>query len=172
MSLTIDDTNNTTNNNTNTTDADDFAGFADDLDDTIPDNLVDNAYLCDLDEVKKVIGADKRRWVTFKWIIVEEGNFEGEEITEMYQRFTKLNFEEADAKERNRIRKIRRNLRARLESLGVPKEKLAETNPEDLEGLQAYVTINVRPKADSNEMNVWVKNVELNTSAGDAIDLG
>lgn len=149
---------------------DDFIGFSDDLDGVIPDSLKDNTYLSELAKCEHTTGHDGRRWLVLKWEVIEEGDFFGEEIgPEMYQVFSKEDFENATPDEQKKLKKVRRNRIARLESLGVPRDRLKEFKPEDLQGLQAYVTVLVRPNQNGPGQSHWIKEVVLETSVKTSI---
>ena len=145
-----------------------FEGFADDLDDIIPDRIPDDVYKCKLEEISVAQkAANEPRWLIIKWVIIEEGDFYGEEIgPEIFRVFNKDEFEKANPDEKAKLRKTRRDRLARLESLGVSKDKLAETDPNDLKGLEAFVTVKVRSNKDGKYQH-WISNVELASSVED-----
>lgn len=147
----------------------DFVGLADDLDGVIPDDFVDNTYLCELTDIDITKGNDGRRWLVIKWEVVEDGDYYGEELgPEIYWMFNKNEYEKADPDDRKKMKQARRKRIARLESLGVPRDKFAEFDMQQLQGIKAYLTVQVRPRSDKPGNNVWINKVELADSALDS----
>lgn len=148
-----------------------FAGFGDDLDDIIPDTIVDDTYLCKLTN-KIFTGKNGRKWWALDFTIEDEGPYYHEVIREMYWLFSRAEYETADVEEQVKMRdgvngRKRRN--ARLESLGVPRSKFNEVSPEDLDGNMYMVTVTVRPKTNGTGYNVFIQNVEPANSVADGL---
>lgn len=140
-----------------------FAGLGDDLDGVIPDKLVDDTYLCRLSN-RLFEGKDGRRWWALSWSVEDEGPYYHEEIREMFQIFSRAEFESADPDEQVKMREGRRRRFARLESLGVPRERFGSVSIQELDDIMAYLTVQVRPKTKGTGDNVFVNGVELANS--------
>jgi hypothetical protein len=138
----------------------DFDSFADDLDGVIPDELVTDTYLCNLEAVKRIKAASGDSFNVFEWEIIQEGAYEGETFSEMFRHADLAEYQATDKQNQRTIREARRKFQTRLMTLGVPGDKLATTKPSSLVGLKAHVTLNVKPRPDGGSF-VNVKGLEL-----------
>jgi hypothetical protein len=138
-----------------------FDSFSDDLGDVIPDALVTDTYLCNLEEVKRIEAKDKVKYNVFEWEVIQEGVYEGETFSEMYRHATLAEYSIADKKEQREIREARRKFQARLISLGVPENEMGTVKPSSLVGLKAHVTVNVKPRTKGPGFSIWVQGVEV-----------
>lgn len=149
----------------------DFVGFADDIGDLIPDSIPDNTYLCELTDISNVTKKENdTHWLIIKFTVIEEGDFYGEELgPEVYRVFSAAEYKNADNEGKAKLRKIRRKRLSRLESLGVPRDKLAEFDPEDLRGMKVHVSVRVRPRDGGQGENFWIDKVLPADSVGDKV---
>jgi hypothetical protein len=139
-----------------------FNSFGDELADVIPDELVTDTYLCNLEELKRITSKENSRtYFVFEWEVIQEGDFEGETFSEMYRSATLAEYSAADKKEQREIREARRKFRARLISLGVPENEISTVKPSSLEGKIAHVTISVKPRTKGPGFAIWVQSVDL-----------
>lgn len=152
-------------------DVEDF-GLADDLDGVVPERLVDNTYRCKITKSEIIKSKkDEKRYHILEWMVIQNGPYYGEDITEMYRVASKAEFASEDGDGQKAIKDARRKRIQRLESLGfkTDMESLRTTKPEDLLDTEAFLTISVRPKKNADGWNVWINSVELATSVGDVI---
>ena len=76
----------------------DFDSFADDLEDVVPDALITDTYLCNLEEVKRIKAASGDKFNVFEWEVIQEGAYEGETFSEMFRYATLAEYQAADKK--------------------------------------------------------------------------
>ncbi len=128
-----------------------------------PEKVPDGTYLCKLIEFTKFT-SNKTNVVygAIKWEIVDEGDFMGEEITEMWRFATNAEYNAADADEKQKIRRARVARNERLRSLGVKDVKKVDT--EALLGIMAHLEVKV------NDTYLNVKKLSLVDSV-DSSDL-
>jgi hypothetical protein len=138
----------------------DFDSFADDLEDVVPDALVTDTYLCNLEEVKRIKAASGDKFNVFEWEVIQEGAYEGETFSEMFRHATLAEYQAADKKGQRDIREARRKFQSRLLTLGVPGDQFATMKPSSLIGLKAHVTLDVKPRSTGG-FSVWIKGLEL-----------
>lgn len=138
-----------------------FNDFSDDLGDVIPDALVTDTYLCNLEEVKRITAKDDVKYNVFEWEVIQEGAYEGETFSEMYRHATLAEYTAADKQTQRDIREARRKFQARLISLGVPENEMSTVKPSSLVGIKAHVTVNVKPRTKGPGFSIWVQGLEL-----------
>lgn len=138
----------------------------DDLDGLVPDQLQDDTYLCEITKAEIVTSkkAGNKRWFILNWQIIEPEIFSGwEPLADVYRVATRGEFEAADIKEKQDITKARRKRNERLMQIGVPREELNRIGGtlDNLIGIRAYLTVQVRPKNDGSGDNIWINTVKL-----------
>lgn len=139
-----------------------FDSFGDDLADVIPDALITDTYLSQLEELKLITSKENaKKYYVFEWEVIQEGSYEGETFSEMYRKATLEEYQKAEKKEQREIREARRKFLARLISLGVPENEIATVKPSSLVGKMAHVTVTVKPRTKGPGFAIWVQSVEL-----------
>lgn len=138
-----------------------FDSFDDGLDSVMPDALVTDTYLSNLEAVKRIKAKDEKQYNVFEWEVIQDGPSEGETFSEMYRHATLDEYQKCDKAEQREIREARRKFQARLLSLGVSGDELAKVKPSSLVGIKAYVTLNVKPRTKGTGMSIWVDKLEI-----------
>lgn len=157
-------------------------GF-DDLDGVVPDELVDDTYLCEITKADLVtskkptaflwVDGEKvfNRWFILNWQILEPELFSGfEPLADVYRVASQKEMQAAEVKERGEISSARRKRNARLEQLGVPRSEFNNiaAHLDTLLGIKAYLTVSVRPKKEGPGFNIWINNVTLATAVDES----
>lgn len=140
-----------------------MSGF-DDLDGVVPDQFVDDTYLAMVKEASIITSnKDKKRYFLLKWLVKSPEAYAGEELTDMYRVASAAELENASDEDKTRIRDARRKRTERLLQLGVPRDEVNSVadDLDSLKGIEAYLTVNVRPKKDNSGDNIWINNVVL-----------